>query len=77
MFPCGRKEPPPSAQPFNRFWDIAVRRTGFGKAMHSLWSLPFLPTEDHSCPFTPTQKGGHVWARMDGEGTNDDDTGVL
>ena len=24
MFPCGRKEPPPSAQPFNRFWDIAI-----------------------------------------------------
>ena len=22
MFTCGRKEPPPSAQPFNRFWDI-------------------------------------------------------
>lgn len=56
---------------------VIVRRTGFGKAMQSLWSLPFLPTEDHSCPFTPTQKGGHVWARMDGEGTNDDDTGVL
>jgi hypothetical protein len=26
MFPCGRKEPPPSAQPFNRFWDIARLR---------------------------------------------------
>ena len=26
MFPCGRKEPPPSAQPFNRFWDIALLR---------------------------------------------------
>lgn len=25
MFTCGRKEPPPSAQPFNRSWDIALQ----------------------------------------------------
>jgi hypothetical protein len=26
MFASRRKEPPPSAHPFNRFWDIALLR---------------------------------------------------
>lgn len=49
---------------------VVVKRSGFGKDMQSLWSLPVMPNAAHSCPLVPTQFDGQQWARMAPEGRN-------
>ncbi len=50
---------------------VIVERTGFGKDMQSLWSLPVVPSDSHSCPVAPTKKCGQEWAGLASVGTND------
>lgn len=49
---------------------VTVKRSGFGKDMQSVWSLPVVPTSAHSGPAMPTQSVGQQWSGMEPEGTN-------